>query len=182
MASGDVANGVRPSPIVERVTRSGGRKEEESVEKLSTKAVTAIAVEAALASAKAVFKPLSDQLAALRTELENVSEAARRAADEIPLEASRKRRGKSGSSPVSAAADALQLDLSELLGGGEARIRAYANLSDNEFENFHKLIEDQRKGLKEFDRILQAAKELGKKAEKNAARDARAGRGRSRRG
>ncbi|CDF33105.1 unnamed protein product [Chondrus crispus] len=182
VASGDVANGVRPSPIVERVTRSGGRKEEESVEKLSTKAVTAIAVEAALASAKAVFKPLSDQLAALRTELENVSEAARRAADEIPLEASRKRRGKSGSSPVSAAADALQLDLSELLGGGEARIRAYANLSDNEFENFHKLIEDQRKGLKEFDRILQAAKELGKKAEKNAARDARAGRGRSRRG
>lgn len=178
----DVANGLAPAPVVERVTRSGSRKDEVSVEKLSTKAVTAIAVEAALASAKAVFKPLSDQLITLRTDLESISETAKRAAEEIPVELGRKKRGKGGSGPISASADALQLDLSELLGGGEARIRAYASLSDKEFESFHKLIEDQRKGLQQLDRILAAAKDLGKKAEKNAARDARAGRSRSRRG
>lgn len=177
-----MANGVTPPSTGERVTRSGVRKDEESIEKLSTKAVTAIAVEAALASAKAVFKPLSDQLLSLRTELENVSESAKRAAEEIAIGPTRKRRGKAGGSPVSAVADSLQLDLSELLGGGEARIRAYANLSDKEFENFQTLIADQRKGLRELDRILVAARELGKKAEKNTARDQRASRNRSRRG
>lgn len=180
-----LANGVpmqvavaTPAMAAERVTRSGARKEDDAVEKLSTKAVTAIAVEAALASAKAVLKPLNDQLVSLRGELENISATAKRAAEDLTFEGRRKKRGdKTIDGAVSAAAlEALQLDLSELVGGGEARIRAYAHLSDKEFEGFHKTIDEQSKALKELDRLLLAAQELGKKAEKNSARDARASR------
>lgn len=167
-------------------------------EKVSTKAVTALAVNAALESAKAVLAPLNDRLSKLLAELNTVSKdlvLQKKALDlelqtrqqppvvidnvsgavNVPGEvegkdtAGAEAEGAVISSKVSLAAlENFQLDVSEIIGGGEARIRAYSSLSQQEFEGLHRLIEQQGKSLREMDRLLYAAQAF---AEKSKAKD-----------
>lgn len=182
------ANGTATTP--ERLTRSAAAVrmgndldaarniaakpgDDDAVEKLSTKAVTAIAVDAALASARAVLKPLNDRLLGLSQELESISNSTKKAAAQLMEPPQPRRRGRPSSNisnSISAAAlESFHLDLTELVGGGEARIKAYSTLTDHEFEQLHKSIGQQANALQELDRLLYAAKALGAKAKKNSA-------------
>lgn len=131
---------------------------------LSTKAVTAIAVEAALESAKAVLKPLSERMASIVTQFTEMNKLMKQTAEEAAKDAVQKVVGKPDESKGTLAALAnFKLNISEIIGGGEARIEAFSNLSEQEFEHLNRLVEHQGKALKELERLLYAAREFGKK-------------------
>lgn len=167
---------------------SGG--DDHAVEKVSTKAVTALAVDAALESAKAVLDPINNRLNKLLRELDTVSKdlvLQKKAMDQEMAAPAQETGGstegatvagtqteeakdedKSGpvmSKSISVAAlENFQLDVSEIIGGGEARIKAYSSLSQQEFEGLHRLIEQQGKALREMDRLLYAAQAFAEKS------------------
>lgn len=147
----------------------GGDRNDEPYEKLSTKAITAIAVEAALESAKAVLKPVKEGLNKALKSLELVTKEL--VANKQPVEkevakpGGQKAQGPLLNSTITAAAlENFQVDVSEMIGGGEARIKAYSSLSQQEFEGLHRVIEQQGKALRELDRLLYAAQTFGNKA------------------
>lgn len=154
---------VEKSVIVANGTEGGadklmieGNNREEGEERLSTQAVTAIAVDAALASAKAVLKPLSDKMKKLSEEMVGIHKEVKEAYEAM-MKSSVKPKvvGKPLGAEVSQAAlDALLLDLSETIGGGEARIHAYEQMSDVEFDLFRKALQENAKALNELDRLL----------------------------
>lgn len=165
-------NDVREQRVQEREKENQRQKDiitrvrdEYGLEGLSTKAVTAIAVDAALQSAKAVLSPLNERLESLVKEVVEIGKIAMRATEAAE---SRKRAPIPPSAVTAAALENFQLDVSEIIGGGEARIKAYSGMSDQEFEALHRVIDAQGKALKEIDRLLYAAQEFGKRAKEAA--------------
>lgn len=169
-----VANGT--GVAVDKLMGGGNELEGEGEERLSTQAVTAIAVDAALASAKAVLKPLSDKMRKLSEEMAGIQKEVKEVYENMLTRGSRQRGvGKPLGAEVSQAAlDSLLLDLSETIGGGEARIRAYEQMSDMELESFRKALQENAKALSELDRLLgDTRKEKGKESAKGLTRRAR---------
>eukprot|EP00177_Eucheuma_denticulatum_P000058 GFKZ01000104.1.p1 GENE.GFKZ01000104.1~~GFKZ01000104.1.p1 ORF type:complete len:412 (-),score=74.03 GFKZ01000104.1:273-1421(-) len=164
-ANGDVARGARGGGARRMKRRRVGEAEEAAAGggPLSTQAVTAIAVDAALASARAVLRPLGDKLSKVGEEMAAVNDGVREAYEEL-VKASEGRAAVAGGARVGgvmaegavsqAALDALLLDLSELIGGGEARIRAYEQMSDLEIEAFRKALKDNAKAMQQLDKVL----------------------------
>ena len=152
---------------IKEVEKAGEKvvRAEDGVMGLSTKAVTAIAVDAALESAKAVLKPLNDRLALLVKELADIGRVAKKAAEHFAERP--KERVSLTSAGTSAVLEAFQLDLAEIIGGGDERIKAYSRLSEKEIEGLHRMIKTQENALKELDRLLLAAQEFAKKMEEN---------------
>ncbi|CAN8071535.1 unnamed protein product [Agarophyton chilense] len=139
-------------------------REENGVSALSTKAVTAIAVQAALESAKAVLKPLSDKMSSIVTAFTEINNMMKRSAEAAAREAVKKAVHKPEASKGTVAALAnFQLDFAEVVGGGEARMKAHSKLSENEFNHISRMIQYQGKALQEVERLLYAAKEFSKK-------------------
>lgn len=147
----------------------------EAIAGLSTKAVTAIAVDAALESAKAVIKPLNDRLDSLVKELSTVCKSVKTSIETDLAAAARPAKAAPPNAVTAAALETFQLDVSEIIGGGEARIKAYSSLSQQEFESLHRLIDQQGKALKELDRLLYAAQEFGKKPKVTSGDDTNIG-------
>ncbi|PXF45815.1 hypothetical protein BWQ96_04427 [Gracilariopsis chorda] len=139
-------------------------RDDDGMAGLSTKAVTAIAVEAALESAKAVLKPLSEKMTFIVTQFAEINKLMKQTAEDAAKDAVQKVVGKPDESKGTLAALAnFKLNISEIIGGGEARIEAFSNLSEQEFEHLNRLVEHQGKALKELERLLYAAREFGKK-------------------
>lgn len=201
------------------VLRSGieGNGHSNTLENVSAKVITALAVDAALEAVKTVVEPLNERVENLLRELSSVSrdlvsqkkqleselsstisalntiaeasakaDAKEQEEEQVPPgprkavgrppAAARggasatdpKEKGKTSGIPQAVTISALQnfqLDISEVIGGGEARLRMHASLSHQEFESLHRLIEHQGKSLAELDRLLYAAQKFARKAD-----------------
>lgn len=115
------------------------------------------------ASAKADAKEQEEEQQPPKRKVGRPPSAARKASASDPKE-KRKTSGISQAVTISALQN-FQLDISEVIGGGEARLRMHASLSHQEFDSLHRLIEHQGKSLAELDRLLYAAQKFAKKAD-----------------
>lgn len=158
-----------------------------TVDKVSSEAITAVAVKAALEAAQTVLEPLNERLCNLISEIVTVTRdlANQKKALDIelsniqhkpsqqPKEQVQQKVGKLEDKtevlraiPKSVTVSALQnfqLDISEVIGGGEARLRAHNSLSQQEFGMLHRLIADQGKALGQMNRLLHAAQAFASK-------------------
>lgn len=208
-------------------SNNASRVSSEPADKVSAQVITAIAVDAALQSAKAVLDPLHQRLSKLLGELESVARdlvAQKKLIDTelatspttpvtnkvlaspatngagagtvgatTPAPPAKQQEPTNSSAPsqqnqnptVSSPDDAsnkhgakaiphaitigvlenFQLDVSEIIGGGEARLKAHTSLSQQECDNLHRIIEQQGKALRELDRLLYAARGFASKVE-----------------
>lgn len=165
-----------------------------TVDKVSAEAITALAVKAALEAAQTVLEPLNERLCNLISEmvavtrdLANQKKALDFELSNLPTKPSPKPKDQQRAPqkvgkvdekcellraiPKSVTVSALQnfqLDISEVIGGGEARLRAHNSLSQQEFGMLHRLIDDQGKALGQMNRLLQAAQTFASKQRNNS--------------
>lgn len=178
------------------VTRSGVNP---GVEKAGTKdagnsltpeAITAIAVEAALESARAILDPIDERLTKLLGELSTVSkglsgqtkviqqtslETSDAEVDPTSSETEPATNGstgdKQGGTPLipMGSLQSFQVDVAEVIGGGEARIKAHSLQALQQFQSLRQLIAQQGQALKQMSSLVVAAEAFAGKSQKEIA-------------
>lgn len=168
-----------------RVTEKLVHKEADKT--LNPEAITALAVDAALESAKAILGPIDERLTHLLGELNVVSknlmtlmkrvrDSSLKAAELDPDPKS----SETGPAIDSGTDDQqggtlipmgtlqnFQVDVAEVIGGGEARINAHSLQSEQQFQSLHQLIAQQGQALKQMSCLIVAAEAFADKSQKD---------------
>lgn len=153
---------------------------------LSPEAITAIAVDAALESAKAILDPIDARLNKLLGELTTVSKGLvtqTKGMQQVSLETSdaeldptssetepatnSSTGDKQGGTPLipMGSLQNFQVDVAEVIGGGEARIKAHSLQALQQFQSLRQLIVQQGQALKQMSSLVVAAEAFAGKSQ-----------------
>lgn len=154
---------------------------------LTPEAITAIAVDAALESAKAILDPIDARLSKLLAELTTVSKGLvtqTKGMQQASLETSdaeldptssetdpvtnSSTGDKQGGTPLISVGSLqnFQVDVAEVIGGGEARIKAHSLQALQQFQSLRQLIVQQGQALKQMSSLVVAAEAFAGKSQK----------------